>query len=168
MVFSSLTFLLLFMPCVLLGCRFLPDKARMPFLFAASLLFYGWGSPAWLLLLGWCMLVSWGGTLFMTRGGKRRKMLLILLILLDLAPLFWFKYAGFFRDTVSSLFGWEIHLKTPVLLAGISFFTFLAISYIIDVWRRDAKPQRSPVVFGVYLALFPQLVAGPIVRYTDL
>ena len=168
MVFSSLTFLLLFMPCVLLGYRLMPDKARMPFLFAASLLFYGWGSPAWLLLLGWCILVSWGGTLLMTRGGKRRKSILLLMILLDLAPLFWFKYAGFFRDTVTNLFGWEIRFQAPVLPAGISFFTFQAISYILDVWRRDAEPQRSPVVFGVYLSLFPQLVAGPIVRYTDL
>lgn len=168
MVFSSLTFLLLFMPCVLLGYRLMPDKARMPFLFAASLLFYGWGSPAWLLLLGWCILVSWGGTLLMTRGGKRRKAFLLLMILLDLAPLFWFKYAGFFRDTVTNLFGWEIRFQAPLLPAGISFFTFQAISYILDVWRRDAEPQRSPVVFGVYLSLFPQLVAGPIVRYTDL
>ena len=184
MVFSSLTFLLLFMPCVLLGYRLLPAKARMPFLFAASLLFYGWGSPVWLILLGWCMLVSWGGTLLMTRGGKRRRALLILMIALDLAPLFWFKYAAFFRDTVSSLTGWngfealgallsgwfgrEIRVETPILPAGISFFTFQAISYIVDVWRQDARPQRSPVVFGVYLALFPQLVAGPIVRYTDL
>ena len=184
MVFSSFTFLLLFMPLVLLGYRLMPSKARMPFLFAASLLFYGWGSPLWLLLLGWCMIVSWGGTLLMMRGQKRRRWLLILMIALDLLPLFWFKYAAFFRDTLDHLFGWnafdalsgvlsrllgaEIQVSTPVLPAGISFFTFQAISYIVDVWRGDARAQRSLIVFGVYLSLFPQLVAGPIVRYTDL
>ena len=184
MVFSSLTYLLLFMPCVLLGYRLMPQKARMPFLLAASLLFYGWGSPRWLLLLAWCVLVSWGGTLLMTRGGKNRRVFLILIIILDLLPLFWFKYAGFFRDTIRDLTGWDGFaaadallerwfgrspgIKTPVLPAGISFFTFQAISYVIDVWRKDSRPQRSPVIFGVYLSLFPQLVAGPIVRYIDL
>ena len=168
MVFSSLTYLLLFMPCVLLGYRIVPAKARMPFLLAASLLFYGWGNPQWLLLLAWCMLVSWGGVLLINRGEKRRKWLLILVIILDLLPLFWFKYIGFFNDTLQSLTGWKTGLRTQILPAGISFFTFQALSYVIDVWRGDAKAQRSPVVFGVYLALFPQLVAGPIVRYTDL
>ena len=168
MVFSSLTYLLLFMPCVLLGYRIIPAKARMPFLFAASLLFYGWGSPQWLLLLAWCILVSWGGVLLINRGSWKRKWLLALVIVLDLLPLFWFKYFGFFRDVVQDLTGWKSGIKTPVLPAGISFFTFQALSYVIDVWRGDARAQRSPVVFGVYLALFPQLVAGPIVRYTDL
>jgi len=167
-VFSSFTFLLLFMPFVLLGYRLVPGRARMLFLFAASLLFYGWGSPLWLLLFGFCMLVSWGGTLLMTLGGKRRRWLLLVTIALDLLPLFWFKYAAFFRDTLAALTGWTIKFDSPVLPAGISFFVFQAISYVIDVWRKDAQPQHSPLTFGVYLSFFPQLVAGPIVRYTDL
>jgi len=167
MVFSSLTFLLLFMPCVLLGYRFAPAKVRMPFLLAASLLFYGWGSPAWLLLLLWCVLVSWGGMLLVSRCRFRRT-LLVLIIILDLLPLFWFKYAGFFSSTIKDLTGWDTGLRSPVLPAGISFFTFQALSYVIDVWRGNARIQRSPVVFGVYLSLFPQLVAGPIIRYSDL
>ena len=168
MVFSSLTYLLLFMPCVVLGYRFIPAKARMPFLFAASLLFYGWGNPQWLLLLAWCMLVSWGGVLLITRDGKKRKWLLVLVIVLDLLPLFWFKYAGFFNGAFQDLTGIRTGFRSPLLPAGISFFTFQALSYVLDVWRGDAKAQRNPVTFGVYLALFPQLVAGPIVRYTDL
>ncbi len=168
MVFSSLTFLLLFMPIVLLGNRFMPARARLPFLFAASLFFYGWGSPAWLLLLAWCILVSWGGVWLITRSPKRHKELLILIIVLDLIPLFWFKYSGFFSDVIRTLTGWKPELPTPVLPAGISFFTFQALSYVLDVWRGDARPQRSPLIFGVYLSLFPQLVAGPIVRYSDL
>ena len=168
MVFSSFTFLLLFMPLVLLGYRLIPGRARMLFLFAASLLFYGWGSPLWLVLFGFCMLVSWCGTLLMTAGGKRRLWVLFVVVALDLLPLFWFKYAAFFRDTLASLTGWVIEFDSPVLPAGISFFVFQAISYVIDVWRRDAQPQPSLTIFGVYLSLFPQLVAGPIVRYTDL
>ena len=168
MVFSSFTFLLLFMPLVLLGYRLIPGRARMLFLFAASLLFYGWGSPLWLVLFGFCTLVSWGGTLLMTAGGKRRRWVLFIVVLLNLLPLFWFKYAAFFRDTIDALTGWRIEFDSPVLPAGISFFTFQAISYVLDVWRRDAQPQPSLTIFGVYLSLFPQLVAGPIVRYTDL
>ena len=168
MVFSSLTYLLIFMPCVVLGYRFIPAKARMPFLFLASLLFYGWGNPKWLVLLAWCMLVSWGGVLLINRGNKKRKWILVLVIVLDLLPLFWFKYAGFFNSTFQDLTGLKTGFRTPLLPAGISFFTFQALSYVIDVWRGDAKAQRNPVMFGVYLALFPQLVAGPIVRYTDL
>ena len=168
MVFSSLTYLLLFMPCVVLGYRFIPAKARMPFLFAASLLFYGWGNPQWLLLLAWCMLVSWGGVLLVNRGNKKRKWILVLVIVLDLLPLFWFKYAGFFNGAFQDLTGIRTGFRSPLLPAGISFFTFQALSYVLDVWRGDAKAQRNPVTFGVYLALFPQLVAGPIVRYTDL
>ena len=168
MVFSSLTYLLLFMPCVLLGYRLMPSKARMPFLLGASLLFYGWGSPAWLLLLAWCILVSWGGVLLMSRFQSKRKLILILIIVLDLLPLFWFKYIGFIRDTLRDVTGWSLDIRNPVLPAGISFFTFQALSYVIDVYRGNARTQRSPVTFGVYLALFPQLVAGPIVRYTDL
>jgi len=168
MVFSSLTYLLLFMPCVVLGYRLIPAKARMPFLFAASLLFYGWGNPQWLLLLAWCMLVSWGGVLLISRGGKKRKWLLALVIVLDLLPLFWFKYAGFFNGAFQDLTGIRTGFRSLLLPAGISFFTFQALSYVLDVWRGDAKAQRNPVTFGVYLALFPQLVAGPIVRYTDL
>ena len=168
MVFSSFTFLLLYMPCVLLGYQALPGRARMPFLLAASLLFYGWGNPAWLLLLFYAILLDWGGAMWMCRGGRRSRPVLVLLIVLNLLPLVWFKYAGFLRDTWNSLTGLTLSFPTPPLPAGISFFTFQAMSYLIDVYRGEAKVQRSLVTFGVYISLFPQLVAGPIVRYTDL
>ena len=168
MVFSSFTFLLFFMPVTLLGCRFMPKEARMPFLLAVSLLFYAWGSPLWLLLLLWSMLMNYAGVLLMMRGGRRRRWVLVLLVVLNLLPLFWFKYASFFADTLKSLTGWAPVFEKPVLPVGISFFTFQAMSYVIDVWRGEAKAQRNFLVFGVYLSLFPQLVAGPIVRYIDL
>ena len=128
MVLSSLTYLLLFMPCVLLGYRLMPAKARMPFLLAASLLFYGWGSPQWLLLLAWCVLISWGGVLLMDKAPKQRKLILAAIVLMDLAPLFWFKYIGFFQQTVKDLTGWDAGIRNPALPAGISFFTFQALS----------------------------------------
>ncbi len=168
MVFCSFTFLLFFLPAVLIGHRFLPQKAKRPFLLLASLVFYGWGSPLWLLLLLYVMAVDYFGALIMEKRAKGKKPLLILLVTLNLLPLLYFKYAVFFRDTFAALTGVYLSMETPVLPAGISFFTFQGLSYLIDVYRKDAKVQRSFVLFGVYLSLFPQLVAGPIVRYTDL
>ena len=169
MIFSSFTFLLLFMPCVLLLYRVLPAGVRMPFLLAASLLFYGWGNPAWLLLILFSMVLNWGGVLLMTRGGKKpSKAALAGMIVLNLLPLLWFKYAGFLANTWTRLTGIPLDFTAPGLPAGISFFTFQAMSYVIDVYRGQAKPQKNFVTFSVYLSLFPQLVAGPIVRYTDL
>ncbi len=168
MVFCSFTFLLFFLPAVLIGHRFLPQKAKRPFLLFASLAFYGWGSPLWLLLLLYVMAVDYFGARIMDGCAKGKKPLLIGLVALNLLPLLYFKYAVFFRDTFLALTGVSIDMENPVLPAGISFFTFQGLSYLIDVYRKDAKVQRSFVLFGVYLSLFPQLVAGPIVRYTDL
>jgi alginate O-acetyltransferase complex protein AlgI len=140
----------------------------MPFLLAASLLFYGWGNPAWLLLIAWSMVLNWGGVQWMVRKGKPSRTILILLLILNLLPLFWFKYSGFFADTWARITGTRNDFAVPMLPAGISFFTFQAMSYVIDVYRGDAKVQKNIVTFSVYLSLFPQLVAGPIVRYTDL
>ena len=169
MIFSSFTFLLLFMPCVLLLYRVLPAGVRMPFLLAASLLFYSWGNPAWLLLILFSMVLNWGGVLLITRGGKKpSRAALAAMIVLNLLPLLWFKYAGFLADTWTRLTGIPLDFTVPGLPAGISFFTFQAMSYVIDVYRGQAKPQKNFVTFSVYLSLFPQLVAGPIVRYTDL
>ena len=168
MVFCSFTFLLFFLPIVLAGCRFLPQKAKRPFLLACSLVFYGWGSPRWLLLLLYIMALDYFGALGMEKCSRGRKPLLLALVVLNLAPLAYFKYAVFFRDTLASLTGLSIDISQPVLPAGISFFTFQGLSYLIDIYRKRAKVQHSFVLFGVYLSLFPQLVAGPIVRYTDL
>jgi alginate O-acetyltransferase complex protein AlgI len=168
MVFCSFTFLLFFLPAVLIGHRFLPQKAKRPFLLFASMVFYGWGSPLWLLLLLYVMAVDYFGARIMDGCAKGKKPLLIGLVALNLLPLLYFKYAVFFRDTLLALTGVSIDMENPVLPAGISFFTFQGLSYLIDVYRKDAKVQRSFVLFGVYLSLFPQLVAGPIVRYTDL
>ena len=147
MIFSSFTFLLLFMPCVLLGYRALPARLRMPFLLTASLLFYGWGNPAWLLLIAWSMVLNWGGVQWMTRKGEPSRTALILLIVLNLLPLIWFKYSGFFVDTWDRITGMKTGFDSPMLPAGISFFTFQAMSYVIDVYRGNAKVQKNIVTF---------------------
>ncbi|MBR5110142.1 MAG: MBOAT family protein [Clostridia bacterium] len=134
----------------------------------ASLVFYGWGSPLWLLLLLYIMAVDYFGARIMDACSKGKKPLLILLTALNLLPLLYFKYAVFFRDTFAALTGLFLPMDEPVLPAGISFFTFQGLSYLFDVYRNHAKVQCRFVLFGVYLSLFPQLVAGPIVRYTDL
>ncbi len=167
MVFCSFTFLLLFMPAVLMCHRVLPEKAKRPFLLAASLLFYGWGSPAWLLLLIYVMVLDWAGAMMMAKAERLKTPLLTVLIVLNLLPLAYFKYGGFLRDTLAAV-GLKMAFSDPLLPAGISFFTFQGISYLIDVYRGEAGVQRRFVLFGVYLSLFPQLVAGPIVCYTDL
>ena len=168
MVFCSFTFLLFFMPAVLLGYRFLPARAKRPFLLAASLVFYGWGAPVWLILLLYVMALDYAGALLVTRIQRGRRLLFAALIVLNLVPLIYFKYAGFLRDTLEALTGIRIRMDSPLLPAGISFFTFQGISYLADVFRGKAKVQRNFVLFGTYLSMFPQLVAGPIVRYTDL
>ena len=168
MAFCSFTFLLFFMPAVLLGYRFLPDRAKRPFLFCASLVFYGWGMPAWLILLLYIMILDYAGALLMDRFHEKKKMILAVLVVFNLLPLGWFKYAAFLNETLAALTGVSLMKDSPLLPAGISFFTFQGMSYLIDVYRGDAKVQRKFVLFGVYLSMFPQLVAGPIVRYTDL
>ena len=168
MAFCSFTFLLFFMPAVLLGYRFLPDRAKRPFLLCASLVFYGWGMPAWLILLLYVMILDYAGALLMDRFHGKKRMILAVLVVLNLLPLGWFKYAAFLNETLAALTGVSLMKDSPLLPAGISFFTFQGMSYLIDVYRGDAKVQRKFVLFGVYLSMFPQLVAGPIVRYTDL
>lgn len=168
MVFCSFTFLLFFMPVVLLGYRFLPRRAKQPFLLCASLVFYGWGMPAWLILLLYVMILDYAGALLMERFHEKKKMILAVLVVLNLLPLGWFKYAAFLNDTLAAVTGVSLMKDSPLLPAGISFFTFQGMSYLIDVYRGNARVQRSFVRFGVYLSMFPQLVAGPIVRYIDL
>ena len=168
MVFCSFTFLLFFLPVVLVGHQLLPEKAKRPFLLVSSLIFYGWSSPVWILLLLYIMGLDYAGALLLTKAKRCQKGLLALLVALNLLPLLYFKYALFFRDTFAAVTGISIAMARPVLPVGISFFTFQGLSYLLDVYRGDAKVQRRFVLFGVYLSLFPQLVAGPIVRYADL
>ena len=169
MVFSSLLFLTLFLPLTLFLYYVLPARGRNILLLIASLVFYAWGEPVHIFLMLITTGYIWLLGLLMQRAKdrgqtKRAKMLLILAAVFSLGTLGYYKYFGFLAENLPFL-----HIThTPALPIGISFYTFQALSYIIDVYRGDVKAQRSWVNFAMYLSFFPQLIAGPIVRYSDV
>lgn len=170
MVFSSLTFLLWFLPCVLTVYFIAPKKAKNAILFAFSLLFYAWGEPIYvgLMILSTVLDYCCGRAVDKYRGTPRAKAGLIVSVIVNLSVLCLFKYADFLIGTVNGIFGSSIPLLELPLPIGISFYTFQTMSYTIDVYRGDAKVQNNIISFGAYVALFPQLIAGPIVRYQTI
>lgn len=171
MVFSSLVFLFLFLPIVLILHYVLPKKYRNIALLLANLVFYGYGEPVYVLLMAASILVNFllGKLISRAEATVMRKLLLVLTVVLNLGALGWYKYAGLFADALRSvsLFS-NIPVISVVLPIGISFYTFQAMSYVVDVYRGDTEPSDSLVDFAAYISLFPQLIAGPIVRYKDV
>ena len=166
MLFSSLTFLFCFLPAVIViyyHCRSL--KARNMFLLFASVFFYAWGDIRFLPILFSTIFISYIGALSIERFRSQKR--LTVFILLDLSLLLYFKYAGFFLENLGMLFDREWSLKL-VLPLGISFYTFQALSYLIDVYRGNIKAQRNFFNLSLYICFFPQLIAGPIVKYHDI
>lgn len=175
MVFSSISFLFFFLPVTLILYFSVGDKLRNLILLLASLVFYAWGEVGYVLLMLFSICVNWVLGLLIDRAREipaKRQLFLAIGIVLNLIPLAFFKYGNFFLDNVKSL-GWDVfsswgaggQIHLPI---GISFFTFQAISYIVDVYRNTAVVQRKPVNLALYISLFPQLIAGPIVRYHDV
>ena len=164
MVFSSLTFLQCFLPLCLLSYFLVPKTWRNGVLFLFSLLFYAWGEPVYvgLMLFSTALDYSCGRLVERYRGGRGAKIALLVSVCVNLGL---FKYSGFLIGTVNSLLGTAIPQPDLPLPIGISFYTFQTMSYTIDVYRGDAKAQRNIIRFGAYVTLFPQLIAGPIVRY---
>ncbi len=166
MLFSSITFLYLFLPLVLAVYLLAPRRAKNAVLLAASLLFYFWGEPKQLPLLVLSALAGWGFGFLLQKNKARWPKALSIAVCL--APLLIYKYADFLITSVNSLFGLSIPLTNLPLPVGISFYTFQILSYLIDISRDTAKPQKNPANFVTYIALFPQLIAGPIVRYETI
>ena len=173
MLFTSLEFILMFLPIVMAGAYLLPVRARNAWLLLASLFFYAWGEPLFVLVMLFSILFNYLAALGIGRkAGKNKacKALLALDLTVNLGLLFVFKYLGFALDNLKagfpSLFG-QITVPPIRLPLGISFFTFQAISYVIDVYR-GTPARRNPLELGLYISLFPQLIAGPIVRYTEV
>ncbi len=170
MLFSSSVFLFIFLPAVLLGHFLLRgQRARNLLLLAASLFFYAWGEPVYVFL----MLFSICANYVLGRGidakqGRGRKALLVLAVAVDLGILFVFKYLDFTIENLNALLGLRIAPVRLSLPIGISFFTFQALSYCIDVYRGAAEVQRNILDLGLYISFFPQLIAGPIVRYNTV
>lgn len=167
MVFSGLTFLLLFLPCVLIVYFVVPQKAKNAVLFVFSLLFYAWGEPIYVGLMIFSTVLDYccGLAVEKYRGTPKAKIGLLVSVIVNLSLLCLFKYTDFFIGTLNGIFGCSIPLLNLPLPIGISFYTFQTMSYTIDVYRGDAKVQKNIISFGAYVSLFPQLIAGPIVRY---
>ena len=173
MVFSSLIFLFAYLPAVWLIYYITPRKGKNLTLFLLSLLFYAWGEPTYvLLMLASLTLAYFFGLLigaYRKERPKRAKLFTVLSVCVSLSFLLFFKYYNFFAFNLSRLP--TVTLPTIAGLAlpiGISFYTFQIISYTVDVWRGDCAAQRNYINFGAYVTLFPQLIAGPIVRYTEI
>ena len=170
MVYSSLTFLQCFLPLCLLAYFLVPQKWRNGTLFLFSLLFYAWGEPVYVVLMLFSTVLDYtcGQMVDRHRGQRGAKIALLVSVCANLGLLGVFKYSDFLIGTVNSLFGTALPQPNLPLPIGISFYTFQTMSYTIDVYRQDAPAQRNMVSFGAYVTMFPQLVAGPIVRYRDV
>jgi alginate O-acetyltransferase complex protein AlgI len=171
MVFASLTFLTVFLPLTLAGYALLGTQtARNLWLTATSLLFYAWGEPVWLALLLFSSVVDWSCALVIEehRGRRPARLALLFSLAMNLTLLGSFKYADLVVDTVNALAGLRVSSPGFALPVGISFYTFQSISYVVDVARGDVPAQRRFGDFLLFISLFHQLVAGPIVRYVDV
>ena len=172
MVFSSSTFLLAFLPITLVLYFIMPTRPlKNILLLAVSLLFYAWGEPVYVLLMIASILANWLFAILIDRksSDRRRRTLLILDLVVNLTILGFFKYETFLAVNLNTLLGSQVipDLELPLPI-GISFFTLQAVSYVIDVYRREVLAQRNPLYLGMYISMFPQLIAGPIVRYQTI
>lgn len=168
MVFSGVVFLYAFLPITLILYYLVPKKARNLVLLITSLVFYSWGEPIYIILMLYSILFNYAMGILMDRNKKARKEVLVFTILINLFLLGFFKYAGFLVTSVNSLFGTNIPVRELPLPIGISFYTFQALSYNIDLYRKKFPVQRNFIHFATYITMFPQLIAGPIVRYEEI
>ena len=170
MLFSSVPFLFYFLPAALLIYFAAPRQLKNAVLLLASLFFYAWGEPKYMLLMLVSIVQGYGFGLLIEkhRGQKASKVFLTLSILVSLGLLGYFKYADFFLSSVNAVTGLSLPLLKLSLPIGISFYTFQVLSYVIDVYRGDTAAQRNFIDLAAYVSLFPQLIAGPIVRYSDV
>lgn len=173
MVFSSIVFLCVFLPSVILLYYLLPVRFRNGLLMAASLLFYAWGEPVYVLIMLFSTVFDYLNGLMIghfrkQENSKAAKAVLIVSVVGNLGILGFFKYTDFLLTNINQITGVGIPLLELALPIGISFYTFQTMSYTIDVYRGDTPVQKNLLRFGTYVTLFPQLIAGPIVRYQDV
>ena len=170
MLFSSIPFLYYFLPAVLLVYFAVPQKLKNAVLLLSSLFFYGWGEPKYLALMVVSIVSFYGCGLAIARGEtqEKKKLWLSVSVILGIVLLTVFKYADFFLQSFAAVTGLSIPLLRLALPIGISFYTFQCMSYTVDVYRGNVTAQKNIISFGAYVALFPQLIAGPIVRYVDV
>lgn len=167
MLFNSLTFLLLFFPIVFFLYFSLPLKFKNVFLIIISLIFYAWGEPFYIFLLIALMIVNYRFSLSLSES-KNKKIILIFSIMINVLVLGFFKYGNFFVSNINNLLNINLNYEFPQLPLGVSFFTFSAISYLVDVFNGKIKPRGKFAQFVIYISFFPKLISGPIARYQEM
>lgn len=174
MLFSSTIFIYLFLPLVLFFNFIVFKKSRLLQninLLFASLFFYAWGEPKYVFLMIGSIIVNWFFGLMVSKkrdSHKLCRLFIVLDVMFNLGVLFVFKYLTFTGNIIDSLFGVHLPIPNIALPIGISFFTFQAMSYVIDVYRQKGEVQTNILYVGLYISFFPQLIAGPIVRYETI
>lgn len=168
MVFSSIPFLFFFLPLCLIFYYVVPFKFKNFILLIFSLIFYAWGEPIYVFLMIFSCIINYYFSKSIEKYPNKRKLILILSIVINLLILGFFKYANFLIDNLNLIFNINIESLSLSLPIGISFFTFQTMSYVIDVYRKEVKASKSLINFMAYVSMFPQLIAGPIVRYETI
>lgn len=170
MLFSSITFLYYYLPLVILIYYIVPSRFKNLVLFGASLIFYGWGEPKFVVVMILAIIAGYifGRLIEFYQDTKLAKAFLILSVITSIGILAYFKYTDFFISNINAIFKTSIPLLRIVLPIGVSFYLFQIMSYTIDVYRKTVVSQKSFINFGAYVSSFPQLIAGPIVRYSDI
>lgn len=168
MLFSSMTFVFMFLPVVCALYLLSNKRFHNPILLAASIIFYAWGEPKYLAIMLLTILINYAGAIAVEKFNSHKKFWLISTIVVDLGLLIYFKYFNFIIDNINNLFHAHISALDVIMPIGISFYTFQALSYVIDVFRGDCKAQKDVYKLALYICLFPQLIAGPIVKYHDV
>ena len=168
MLFSSMTFIYVFLPIVLLLYLITKKELHNPILLIASIIFYAWGEPKYLAIMLLTIIINYFGAIGVDKFKNHKKLVLILTIIGNLGFLIYFKYFNFIMENINGLFHTHISALDVIMPIGISFYTFQAMSYLIDVYREEVQPQKDIYKLALYICLFPQLIAGPIVKYHDV
>ena len=168
MLFSSMTFVFMFLPIVLVLYLVTKKELHNPILLIASIIFYAWGEPKYLAIMLLTILINYFGAIAVDKFQNHKKLSLILTIIANLSFLIYFKYFNFLIENYNCLFHTNIQALKIVMPIGISFYTFQALSYVVDVYRGECKVQKDIYKLALYICLFPQLIAGPIVKYHDV
>ena len=168
MLFSSISFLYYFLPCVILIYFCSPKKLKNLVLLVSSLFFYFYGEPVYILIMIGSIISAYIHGLLIDKYPKHKKKFLISATIISLGLLGLFKYSNFIISNINSLLNTDIMLLTLALPIGISFYTFQILSYVVDVYNGKVEVQKSFIKLATYVSLFPQLIAGPIVRYIDI
>lgn len=168
MLFSSMSFIFVFLPIVCSLYLVTRKELHNPILLFASIIFYAWGEPRYLAIMLLSILINYTGAICIEKYKNHKKLALGLTVAANLGFLIYFKYFNFILNNINSLFHSHLNFIDVIMPIGISFYTFQAISYIVDVYREECKAQRDIYKLALFICLFPQLIAGPIVKYHDI